>query len=229
MRRRTFYRAFAAVMLVVLGIIMVLTGLILREPASYRQASVAEGPQRRRLSGELQSAIFQMMPGNQPDSEWHETFTAEQINSYFAEDFLRAKPFQLPDGIHSPRVELGANRLVLSFKYGKGLWSTVVSIDMNAWLVAGEANTLAIEFLETRAGLLPLSVRTLIEKYLRSSREWNVDVTWYRHQGHPVALVRVHAEQSRVPFLLQRLELQPGRLVVAGRMSEDTKVSSILP
>lgn len=228
MRRRHLQRALAGIAVAAIGLLLVLLGLVLRDPSSYAKAGVAEGEERRRLSGEFQSAVFQMMPGSTTESGWQETFTAEQINSYFAEDFLRAKPFELPAGVHSPRVRIATDSLELSFRYGKGFWSSVVSINMKIWLVAAEPNTIAVEILRTRAGTLPLSLRSFIERYLRSNRDWNVDVTWYRHQGRPVALVRLNGDPQRAPLLLQRLELQDGQLFLAGRKSTDLRVS-LLP
>jgi hypothetical protein len=209
------------------SLIVLLAGLVLCDPASYRRAAVAEGEDRRRLSGEMQSTLFNLIPGNLPESDWHEEFTSLQINSYFAEDFVRAKPFPLPDGIHSPRITLHADRLSLAFRFGHGFWSTVLTVDLRAWLVAGELNTIAVEIVSTRAGRLPVSLRTWIERYLRSSRDWSLDVTWYRRQGNAVALIRINSDPHRLPFRLQQLEIQPDKFILAGHTTEDARVTSL--
>src|SRR5262249_46644440 len=150
--------------------------------------------ERRNLSGEFYSGVWQVMDSvhNHGEDQWGATFTADQINSYFEEDFPRAKPFQLPENIRSPRVAIEPDHLHLAFRYGHGLFSSVVTLDLNAWLVANEQNVVAIEVMGCRAGALPISTQSLLESVGEYARNWNIEVTWYRHNGHAVALARFH-------------------------------------
>jgi hypothetical protein len=204
--------------------------LFVHEPASYRRVSIPDGPERRKLSGEFLTGISDLQDSfqNHGDATWQETFSAEQMNSYFEEDFLRARPFRLPTGVHSPRVSIEAGRFRIAFRYGHGFWSSVVTLDLNCWLVAGEANVVAVEVLGLHAGSFPVSVQSWLEDIAESARDKNIDVTWYRHDGHPVALLKFEADKEHPSVLLQRLELDDGKLIVAGRSSEPSPLRAML-
>jgi len=230
MRRRAFLR----LALVIIGLFSVaaavLGKMVLHEPPSYAAITVPIGQERRNLSGQFYSDVWHMMDSvrNPNDEQWGATFSADQINSYFEEDFLRARPFRLPDEIHSPRVQIEPNRLCLAFRYGQGFWSSVVTLELNAWLVANEPNAVAIEVLGFHAGSLPCSTQSLLERVADTARQWSVEVTWYRYQGHPVALLRFPSDQPTPSVLLQRLELQDGKIVIAGRSTDGAPVPNLL-
>lgn len=230
MRRRALLRTLAALLLLLAGAGGVLIGLIRREPASYREVQLPDEPQRRKLSGEFASGVQQLLDSivNNTEERWEKTFTAEQMNSYFVEDFVRVRPFKLPEGIHSPRVCIEPGKLQLAFRYGRGFWNSVVSVDMSVWLVANEANLVAVEVTGLHAGALPISMQSIQEQIAEAARQWNVDVTWYRHEGNPVALVRFQPDRPNPTVLLQRLELQTGRVVIEGKSTEGAPLKSML-
>jgi hypothetical protein len=207
----------------------VFASLVLHEPDAYRQMPVPSGPERQNLSGEFYSSVWHMMDSvrNPNDDQWGAILTTDQINSYFEEDFQRAKPFRLPENIHSPRVQIEPGRLRLAFRYGQGFWSTVVTLDLNAWLVANEPNSVAVEVLGLHAGALPCSTQSLLERVADYARNWNLEVTWYRYNGHPVALLRFQSDQPNPAVMLQRLELQDGKILVAGRSSDGAPLRMI--
>ncbi|MFL5338877.1 MAG: hypothetical protein ACJ8F7_01820 [Gemmataceae bacterium] len=223
MRRRAFLRTLASLGLGLTALLGGLAGLVLHEPASYRGIPVPEGKERRQLSGQFWSSCQEVRDSidSKDDTHWQESFTADQMNSYFEEDFLRAKPFHLPPGLHTPRVAIEPNHLQLAFRYGHGFWSTVVRLDLNLWLVVREPNVVAIELLGVHAGALPISIQSMLEELADSAQQANIEVTWYRHEGHPVALLHFQADREHPRYLLQRLELQDGRLVLAGKSSGD--------
>ncbi len=132
MRRRAFLRTLAALGLLLVGVSFVMLYLVRREPASYRQVQLPDEPQRRKLSGDFVSGVQQLLDsiGNNADDRWEKTFTTDQMNSYFSEDFVRSRPVKLPAGIHSPRIQIEPGRLQLAFRYGHGFWSSVISVDM---------------------------------------------------------------------------------------------------
>ena len=230
MRRRALRRSLACLALVLL----LLTGLaahsILRVPQVYSGLTVPTGPERRKLSGEFMSGVNEMMETIRAsgDGRWQETFSADQMNSYFEEDFLRARPFRLPDGIHSPRVRIDRDHFTLAFRYGHGFWSTVVCVEMNLWLVAGERNVVAIEFLGLHAGAVPISLQSHLEQLAESARQLSIEVTWYRRGGNPVALLRLQADQENPTVVIQKLELQDGKLVIAGKSNEAAPLRTML-
>ena len=230
MRRLTVMRTMAALVLLLGCIGGSLVYLVRREPASYREIQIPDEPQRRKLSGDFASGVQQLLDsiGNNAEDRWEKTFTAEQMNSYFVEDFVRVRPFKLPEGINSPRVCIEPGKLQLAFRYGRGFWNSVISVDMNIWLVANEANLVAVELSSLRAGALPISMQSIQEQIAEAARQWNVDVTWYRHEGNPVALVRFQPDRPNPTVLLQRLELQSGRVVIEGKSTDGAPLKSML-
>lgn len=230
MRRRALVRTLASLALLLIVGLGLLGWLLHREPASYRKITVPEGPERRKLSGEFSSNVLHLIDsvGSSQDNPWVQEFTADQMNSYFAEDFVRVKPFRLPEGVNSPRVAIKPGHLQLAFRYGEGLFSSVVTVDLNMWLVANEPNMVAIELEGLHAGALPVSMQSVLEQIAENARLHNIEVNWYRHDDKPVALVRFQPDRPNPTVLLQRLEIQDGRIIVAGKATESAPVKSFL-
>jgi hypothetical protein len=222
MRRRSFARAFACLALLLAVGLSVAGMLLRREPASYREITVPEGPERARLAGEFSNGMLRLADNIKTgtDDRWSESFTAEQMNCYFAHDFERVRPFRLPDGVHSPRVSIRPNQLRLAFRYGHDFFSSVVTVDLNVWLVANEANVVAVEVAGLHAGVMPVTMQSMLERIAEVGRQWNFEVNWYRHDGNPVALVRFQPDRPNPSVVLQRLELQDGKIFVEGKSTE---------
>lgn len=196
-------------------------GLLLHhEPHFYRDAAVPAGENREKLSGacrkETTKLIGYFLEGFEP---WDVQFTEAQINSFFAEDFLRigddAKNLE-KQGVSAPRVSIEKDRLRLAFRYTNALVSTVVSLDLKIWLVPRETNVFAIEILGRYAGGLPISAQTLQEEIANLARKYNLEASWYRHDGHPVALLHFKSKESRPTNKFLRFELTPGQLSISG-------------
>jgi hypothetical protein len=160
-----------------------------------------------------------------------EEFTDKQINSFFDADFgrlCRADKI-LPEGISAPRVAIEPDKIRLAFRYGTGPWSTVVSIDLRVWLAAKEVNVVALELQALHAGSLPVSAQSLLERIYETARQQNIDVSYYRHNGNPVALLRFQADQRTPTVQLQRLELQQGLIRISGRSIDPVSLRAMLP
>ena len=230
MRRRALVRTAGLLGLLALIAVSVVGWLLHREPASYRNIAVPEGPERRKLSGEFSSNVLHLIDnvGSTQDNPWQQEFTSEQMNSYFEEDFVRVKPFKLPHAVNSPRVVIKPGRLQLAFRYGEGYCSSVVTVDLNVWLVANEPNMIAVEVAGVHAGALPVATHSVLEQIADNARQHNIEVNWYRHDDKPVALVRLQPDRPNPTMLLQRLELQEGRIVIAGKATDSAPIKSFL-
>jgi hypothetical protein len=198
-----------------------------REPAFYREAAMAEGKERKRLSGEFTAEFVALLTGiidqhGEGKGKWFGKFTQDQINAYFEEDFERNGNVEkvLPRRVSQPRVAIEPERVRLGFRYGKRPWSVVVTIDVRPWLVPTEPNVMALEIQGIRAGALPISSHGLLESISESALKHNIEVTWYRHKGNPVALLRFQRDRLRPTIQFQRIELSMGELVVRGRCLE---------
>lgn len=230
MRRRALRRSLACLAVVVSAATALGGYFVLRVPMTYARMTVPTGLDRRKLSGEFMSGVNEMMETirTNGDGRWQETFSADQMNSYFEEDFVRATPFRLPERIHTPRVRIDPDRFTLAFQYGHGFWSTVVTIDTRMWVVAGERNVIAIEFEGIHAGAVPISLQSFLEQIAESARQLAIEVTWYRHGSNPVALLRFQADRENPTVVIQKLELQDGKLVIAGKSNEAAPLRTML-
>ena len=54
-----------------------------------------------------------------------------------------------------------------------------------------------------------------------------IEVTWFRHGNHPVALLHFQANQPRPTILLRQLELQPGGFMIAGSPPPDANQAAL--
>jgi hypothetical protein len=216
--------------LLLLGVFLVAGGAVLlrHEPAFYRRAALSSGAARKKNWDDFKRQCSALHNGIQNNREWSAQFAAEQINGYLQE-MCRAADGEdrtLPDGIgdpllperiSDPRIAIEDGRLRLGFRYGSGIWSTVVSIDLRVWVAKGEPNVVGLELQGMHAGSLPLSSQSLLEHVSEAARRQNVEVTWYRYQGNPVALLRFQNRRSRATVQLTQVELQAGKLLIQGR------------
>ena len=191
-----------------------------REPAFYAEAPVPDEWEARERAARLVTRVQDLKNDIRSlKPEWGDTFTAEDLNAFFAENLGKSAGLRsvLPDGLHSPRVAIDGDRLRLGLRYGEGFWSTVVWVELKVWLVADEPNLVAVEVCELRTGGLPLGAQSVLDAVAEAAREKNVEVTWYRSGSNPVGLFRFYADQSQPASLIMTLEVADGKVVVAGR------------
>jgi hypothetical protein len=123
----------------------------------------------------------------------------------------------LPEGIGQPRLRFDQDRLQLGFRCGRGAWSTVITVELRVWLPAGQTNAMALELVGLHAGALPVKAQSTLERIAQAARENGIEVTWYRHNGHPVALLRFQADLPRPTIELQAVNLEQGSIMIRGR------------
>ena len=222
MGRRRLYISIGLVAGFVVLVLVGLVAMIKSEPTFYTQAELPEGSQRTQLSNAAKERYSEILSILSKDS-WEVEFTADQINAFFQEDYyLLGGDENLPDGFHQPRVKIEDGKMRVGVRYGKGGWSTIMSMEMKVWKVKGETNTLAVEIISLQAGSLPLSTRTILEDISEAVRRENIDIKWFRQDGHPVAIMRFQADQTRPTFQFDDIELKTGKLTISGRSTELT-------
>ncbi|HXG10960.1 MAG TPA: hypothetical protein VNK04_14465 [Gemmataceae bacterium] len=218
MSRKSVLLATGILVLLIVGVVATLLLLIRHEPTFYRTAALPPGMSRKKHSNDFLQQLTQLISAMNDAREWSAQFTEEQINGYLEEGFRTSglEEQMLPDDISDPRVRIEADRIRLGFRYG-GLWGAVVGIDLRVWVAKKEPNVVVVELQGMQAGALPISAQSLLEHVSEAARRQNIEVTWYRHQGNPAALLRFQGKRSRATVQLQQLELHPGRLVIQGR------------
>lgn len=218
MRRRSFFALIAILIGFGTAIGAALVLMLHHVPTFYREAEVANDDNRTCKSRECVQRSIELWNDIGNGLPWEKEFVHEQLNAYFQEEDLRASGglIELPEGVRDVRIAFQQDRGQVGFRYGNGWWSSIISVEFRFWLVAQKTNVVALELINFRAGALPLGTQALLDFITESARQQNIDVTWYRHNGHPVALLQFQANQPRPNTLLRKLELQNGRVIVAG-------------
>ncbi len=220
MSQRSFFLVAVLLLLLVGGVAATLVALARREPAWYAAAAVPPGPERRANSDAFRTEFSAMLSSAlNNEAEPHIRLTDAQTNSFFEEEFvaMRYDHQFATENISQPRVVFDQDHLQIGFRYGRGLWSSVVSINLRVWVPDAEPNAVALELESFRAGALPITAQSLLEEIAEIGRKNNIDVNWYRLHNHPVALVRFQPDQPRPTFQLTAVQLKEHSLLVQWR------------
>jgi hypothetical protein len=232
MSRRSLLLAIAIFFCLTCGVGASLWMLIRYEPNVYMHAAVPPGEQRHQLSEKCCRRLMQLYNSvaGQEDQEWAHSFSDGEINSYLAEHFVQSRLDErmLPEGITEPRIVIEQDKIRVAFRYGKGLWSSVVSIDLRVWLVKGEPNVVALKLIGFHAGALPVSAHSLLENITKTCQEHNIGVDWYRDEGYPVALIRFQNEQPHPTLELELIKLEKGSIHIQGHTKDPASLRAFL-
>jgi hypothetical protein len=224
MSRRSFLVALGLAVFGAASVAATLFGLLHYEPGHYRRAAVADAETRGKLSAAFMNEFSSFVSSMTTDPDgWYGTFPDNQINSFLAEQFIKCGLGDkvLPEGISEPRLVFEEDRLQLAFRYRSRLIHTVVSISARIWLPRTEPNVVAVQLLGFRAGALPFTAQWLLERISESARQNGIEVSWYRHEGQPVALLRFQADQARPTYQLTGIQIERGRITISGRSADD--------
>lgn len=227
MSQRSFFLVAVLLLLLVSGIAATLIVLVRQEPAWYAAAALPPGPQRKGDSIAFTTEFFAMcnsLKNNENDPYF--AVTDVQCNSFFEEDFLsmRFDRELAPDNFSQPRVAFDQDRIRLAFRYGHGLWSSIVSIDLRVWVPKSEPNVVALELEGFHAGALPISSQSLLEEVAEIGRKNGIDVNWYRHQKNPVALLRFQPDLQRPTFQIRAVQVKDHSIVIQWHMLDSSNV-----
>lgn len=221
-RRRQLFTLLAASALLLVVTSVGLAIAYKYEPAFYRRAAISSGTGRQEQAQAFLGRCSEFINDVNNGQLWSLVVTQEQLNAYLQDEPSNsAGLFTFPEGVSEPRVDFEADRLRVGFRYGSDWSSTVVSIDLKVWLVAKEPNVIALELCGLSVGGIPLGSHALMEYVTEAAREQATDVTWYRTGSHPVALLRLQANQNRPTLQLRCFEFQAGKLMLHGKPTGD--------
>jgi hypothetical protein len=222
MRRKSFWLTILLALLIGGGAITSLVVLTQHEPAFYLRSIVREGEQRQHTAHECIAKVGNLVDSikndvNRGPGTWIGRFNEEELNSCLQEHY--ADSF-LPEGVSEPRISFEQDRVRLGFRYGKHPFSTIISIDFRVWLAQGQPNVVVLELQRLHAGALPISAQSLLEDISNMVRRRNIQVSWYRHNGNPAAVLKFQADQPRAVSQLRQIILEPTCLTIMGDFSE---------
>ena len=215
MRRRRTLLTVLILLLAAGGLAAGLGFLLKREPADYL-AAVPARPDDAEVAATVitKSSDFRTNLRIRPD--WAATFTADEVNAFLRDQVAdRAEVYGTT--LSAPRVTARGDKLLLAARVGEGSLSTVVNLEVRAWLVGPERNTVAVELGGLKAGGLPVGSHWLMDRITDAVREYNTEVTWYRNEGRPVGLFRLFADQARPATRLRSVTVADGGVTLAGR------------
>ncbi|HEX3314551.1 MAG TPA: hypothetical protein VHR72_06635 [Gemmataceae bacterium] len=205
--------------LLVVSLLATAAILIVHVPTFHIRADEPAGNSRDEASSEFflrASSFLATFSGGK--GQWTYSFTQKQFNSFFQEDFIRfgdADRFRNV-GFTEPRVEFDEDRIRLAFRYGEGKWSTILSYEVKAWVSSSEPNVIVVEFLRCRAGALPAPTQQVFQELTELAQQHNIDIDWYRHATHPVAVVHFQVDRARPTAQISSLKASPGKLTITG-------------
>jgi hypothetical protein len=233
MRRRAIFGVIAIIALLLVTTGSALALLIRHVPAFYERTALPPGDIREAFSRDFyvrSNELFNKFGGDGP---WEQQFTQEQFNGYFQGQHDNPDPsaplVEIPEDVRDVRIAFDDDLIRVGFRYGDDPWSCVVSVEFRVWLVANKTNLIALELCDFRAGALPLGTRSLIDYVTEAARHESIDVTWFRKAGHPVALLQLQANKSRPTFQLRRLEVSPGKFVIASSPTRESAAPTSAP
>jgi hypothetical protein len=229
-----------------LTLLAALYALIRHVPSYYGDAMPPPGKERQRQAAKFATDFAQFYQDVTYTREWSAHFDQRAINSFFAEQLVQSgtgdrvppaadpsasprTPFILPEGLSDPRLFVRADGFRLGLRYRWGPLDTILSIDMRVWLAASEINVVALELQGLHVGALPISAQSLLERISETARAHDIEVTWYRYRGNPVALLRFQADQELPTFRLDHIALRNHEIVVWGRSSDAPPMRTATP
>lgn len=193
-----------------------------RQPQFYVRAVAMSPAQQRQAGEEFERNVLALHNSLQESGRWERTFTDSQINGWLAVDLPQKLPDLLPPEIRQPRVALTTDRFQIAFQYTSEELSTVVSLSLEITL-ADDTNTLAVRVIKAQAGWVPIPLADFLDHISQAARQAEIDLRWVQRDGDPVALITIpheHDDSDVDRFVLELIELTPGKLTVAGRTTE---------
>ncbi len=191
-----------------------------REPEFYTTAANRPADwDSHEKSAKLLTRILDLQNDIRGKEEWGDTFTADELNCFFAENMGPKDGLceLLPKGFHSPRIAIEGDRLKLGVRYREGFWSSIVWLELKIWLVADQVNVAAVEVCDLKVGRVPFGSQSILDKIGDVAHESSIEVTWYRNKSNPVGLFKFFAKQPRPTSQVLTLEVKDGKLTIAGR------------
>lgn len=209
--RKRYWIAVVAVLLPAVLLVSAYQALQ-HEPDFYRVAVQVNQDVVREASRQMSSQVTVLLSDAQEVGRWHALFTDEQINAWLAVDLPEKHPTALPDDVDAPRVQITSEHVTIAWRQQTKVASTVVALRFD--IASYPSGELGLRILSARAGLLPLSLRQVMEEISKSARNLDIPLRWSERDGAPVALIQLATEEGKRK--LERATLQEGEIYLAG-------------
>lgn len=217
----------AALLLMVLGTTGAMYWASRQVPDFYQQNLVIAPSDT--AEADLEQQALSLHNQLQHAGAWEARFTADQINSWLANDLPYKCPWLLPSTITDPRIVLEDHVVRLAARYRRGSVDTIISLTGEAYLTA-QPNEVAIRIQQARAGYLPLPLGQFLDDIRLRAERADISLRWTEQDGDPVALIKIphdhdlpgrsiaNGSSQTERLMIERLALEAGEFVIAGRI-----------
>ena len=190
--------------------------LLGQAPAFYHQLDTVAARELRSRSKKFLRTSSRLWNQIQNQDSWASIIRQDQLNAWLAGDFSTKHGDVLPNGALRPQLEFNRDRVSLAFRLERWPVPMVISLVGRAWVP--RSNMLLFEIDQVRAGKIPLPADCVVGPLSRTARSAGMNIEWKRRKANLVAVFYLAGlETSRRGIELERLQLQPGLLLVSGR------------
>jgi hypothetical protein len=185
-------------------------------PEFYQQAAaqVADPAAREVAAVQFEQKLEELRLDAEESSEWSETFSQNQINSWLARE-SEANPAVLPEGVTRPLVMFGEDRFQLGVEVNWEDWTGIVSVEGAVTLHA--PRTLRFQLFEVRLGGLNISleeVRNRVKPQIDAIDSPNYRAVWVDEADRAIIEVELTDDDSHVE--LTEIQLAAEWLTIRG-------------
>ena len=170
----------------------------------------------------MQRGVAKLQNDASRQGHWQASFDDEQINAWLSgllpEKFAR----WLARGVRDPAIAIEDGRMMAAVRYTSPRINTVISCELTVSMTQ-EANLLAIQLSNLKAGALPLPLEPFVRRISHEAALGDLDVRWDFTDEGPIALVSIPEKDDQYvfsPVVIESVDLVAGRLSVAGRTGE---------
>jgi hypothetical protein len=194
-----------------------------QQAPEFYQTALHKAPEQQKEKGAaLEKQVFELHNEVRNTGRWEASFSDEQINGWLAADLPVKFPNALPKGVSEPRVAIEDDAAQVACKYDSKKISTVFNMSVEISLTH-EPNVVAVRIRKARAGLLPISLKQILDHATKYANKSEIPLRWVQEDGDPVALVTVPSERKEFihrRICIETVELRNGEVYLAGRTDD---------
>ncbi len=199
-------------------------------PSFYREILDADPQTQRHSSRELIKQFSDLTGQAQEQETWQTRITEDQVNGWLAVDAIENHPDLLPSDMRDLRIRIEPDRATIACRYRTGSTWTVLSMDVDLYLL--EPDVLALRVSHARAGLVPLPLSRIVQSIEQAAEQSDLRLRWLQDEGDPVAVLPIPWSDGEHSLRIESLELGDGEIVLSGQVGptvEATAVDQALP
>lgn len=196
-------------------------------PPYYQQALELDEDVLETGSREFEGRATALYSDSQKIGSWQATFTADQINSWLADQFAKNLADELPDQVREPRVAISRNDITLGFRSHVGWTDAVVSVTASVYVT--ESGAIAVHLKSVHAGSVPMPVLQVADELAKACQSLSLPVRWTRHDNQPVAMIDLSLEpgSDEQHMVIDLIEVEDGALYVAGHTAAGAAIRPV--